>query len=256
MPSATWAVPPRGDETSAGAGDCRHPTSCEMCRPPPTHGRGDVPAFSRSFSLLRAREKTQIVTSTEPRLSGQCRAPMEGRDPIDRLRTKLEAYQRLLLDQRRARDERIRALLTPRARRGIPASGAPELPAALGRHVRPRPPGLRAATHGRLVRKHDRLLAAMRRLFDRPIWLSTRRRAARQLYNHLVRVRRRLGLPAPEPPHRDWYRVSEAAVFLGVSWRTLWRWVASGKLRCHRSPGRHRFFEYRELVRRRNGQRI
>ena len=42
-------------------------------------------------------------------------------------------------------------------------------------------------------------------------------------------------MPAPEPPTRPWYRTCEAALFLGVSIKSVLRWKARGFLRCGRT---------------------
>jgi hypothetical protein len=71
-----------------------------------------------------------------------------------------------------------------------------------------------------------------------------------QFLNRIVRIRRRLGLPTPEPPARRWYRTSDAALFLGVSTKSVLRWTASGFLRCERAGyWAHRYYAVEELVR-------
>ncbi len=68
--------------------------------------------------------------------------------------------------------------------------------------------------------------------------------------NRIVRIRRRLGLPTPEPPARRWYRTGEAALFLGVSTKSVLRWTASGFLRCERAGHwAHRYYAVEELLR-------
>jgi excisionase family DNA binding protein len=113
----------------------------------------------------------------------------------------------------------------------------------------PRPTGMRRATHGRLIRKHNRLLERLRRAPYRPVPGRVRRRIDTLLRNQLRRVRRRLRLPAPEPPRRQWYPVSAAADFLGISGRTLLRWSKAGRIETWQTPGGHRRFHVRDLTR-------
>ena len=122
------------------------------------------------------------------------------------------------------------------------------LPAMLSGRV-PRPTGMRRATHGRLVRKHNRLLERLRRIPYRPVPGRVRRRIDALLRNQLRRVRRRLHLPEPEPPRRRWYPVSAAADVLGISGRTLLRWSKAGRIETWQTPGGHRRFHVRDLMR-------
>ena len=46
--------------------------------------------------------------------------------------------------------------------------------------------------------------------------------------------------PTLEPPARRWYRASDAALFLGVSTKSVLRWTATGFVRCERA-GDERF---------------
>ncbi len=122
------------------------------------------------------------------------------------------------------------------------------LPAMLSESV-PRPAGMRRATHGRLVRKHNRLLQRLRRVPYRPVPGRVRRRIDTLLRNQLRRVRWRLHLPEPEPRRRQWYPVSAAADFLGISGRTLLRWSKAGRIETWQTPGGHRRFHVRDLTR-------
>ena len=66
----------------------------------------------------------------------------------------------------------------------------------------------------------------------------------------IVLRRINMWLPIPEPPARRWYRTGEAALFLGVSTKSVLRWTASGFLRCERAGyGAHRYYAVEELVR-------
>jgi len=113
-----------------------------------------------------------------------------------------------------------------------------------------RPRGLRQRTYERLVDEYNRLLAAIADLPTRSLWPHIQKAYEHQFLNRIVRVRRRLGLPAPGPPDRCWYRTGEAAVFLGVSIKSVLRWTASGLLRCERaSPEAHRYYAIEELIR-------
>jgi hypothetical protein len=53
-----------------------------------------------------------------------------------------------------------------------------------------------------------------------------------------------------QSPHWRWYRTGEAALFLGVSTKSVLRWTASGFLRCERAGyWAHRYYAVEELVR-------
>ena len=113
-----------------------------------------------------------------------------------------------------------------------------------------RPRGLRQRTYERLVDEYNRLLEEIAALPTRELWPHIRKAYEHQFLNRIVRVRRRLGLPAPAPPARPWYRTGEAALFLGVSVKSVLRWTASGFLRCERaSDGAHRYYAVDELLR-------
>jgi hypothetical protein len=107
---------------------------------------------------------------------------------------------------------------------------ASPLPAPLVRLV-PCPAGMRRATHGRLIGKHNRRLRHLQQVPCRPFSDVVRKRIATRLRNQLRRVRRRLRLPEPEPRRRRWYPISAAADFPGISSRTLLRWSAAGASR-------------------------
>jgi hypothetical protein len=51
---------------------------------------------------------------------------------------------------------------------------------------------------------------------NRALWPHLRKAYEDQFLNRIVRIRRRLGLPTPEPSAKRWYRASDAALFLGV----------------------------------------
>src|SRR5712691_6044204 len=114
----------------------------------------------------------------------------------------------------------------------------------------PRPRGLRHATYQRLVKEYNRLLEELAALPKRQLWPRMRKAYEHQFLNRIVRVRRRLGLPTPEPPARRWYRTGEAALFLGVSIKSVLRWTASGFLCCERAGyWAHRYYAVEELIR-------
>jgi hypothetical protein len=76
----------------------------------------------------------------------------------------------------------------------------------------PCPRGLHRATYQRLVNEYNRVLAALTALSNRKLWPHLRAAYEHQFLNRIVRIRRRLGLPTPEPPARRWYRASDADV--------------------------------------------
>ena len=113
-----------------------------------------------------------------------------------------------------------------------------------------RPQGLRHTTYRRLVNEYNRGLDNLAVLPRRRLWPSMRRAYEHQFLNRIVRIRRRLGLPTPEPPTRRWYRTGEAALFLGVSTKSVLRWTASGFLICERVHySAHRYYAVEELLR-------
>ena len=114
----------------------------------------------------------------------------------------------------------------------------------------PCPRGLHPATYQRLANEYNRLLEELAALPKRKLWPHMRKAYEHQFLNRIVRIRRRLGLPTPEPPARRWYRTGEAALFLGVSIKSVLRWTASGFLRCERAGyWAHRYYAAEELIR-------
>jgi hypothetical protein len=96
----------------------------------------------------------------------------------------------------------------------------------------------------------DTALAKLDALPGRKLWPHMRKAYEHQFLNRILRIRRRLGLPTPEPPARRWYRISDAALFLGVSTKSVLRWTSSGFLRCERADyGAHRYYAAEELTR-------
>jgi hypothetical protein len=113
-----------------------------------------------------------------------------------------------------------------------------------------RPPGLRHSTYRRLVNEYNRVLGNLVALPKRQLWPQMRRAYEHQFLNRIVRIRRQLGLPTPEPSVRRWYRTGEAALFLGVSTKSVLRWTASGFLVCERADySAHRYYAVEELHR-------
>ena len=116
-------------------------------------------------------------------------------------------------------------------------------------HVRC-PPGLHRATYERLVRHYNRLLDKLAALPTRRLAPHLRTAYEHQFLNRIVRIRRRLGLRTPTPRSRAWYRSGEAALFLGVSTKSLLRWTVSGFIHCERAgTWAHRYYAVDELVR-------
>ena len=95
-----------------------------------------------------------------------------------------------------------------------------------------RPPSLRESTYRHLVNEYNRVLGKLLALQRRQLWPHMRRAYEHQFLNRIVRIRRQLGLSTPEPPVRRSYRTGEAALFLGVSTKSVLRWTASGFLVC------------------------
>src|SRR5213594_1248564 len=60
-----------------------------------------------------------------------------------------------------------------------------------------RPRGLRQLSYERLVDEYNRLLEEIAALPTRELWPHIRKAYEHQFLNRIVRVRRRLGLPAP-----------------------------------------------------------
>jgi len=121
----------------------------------------------------------------------------------------------------------------------------------LSREFIPRPHALHLATYRRLLRAHARIVAQLEQLPYRHTWPVVRKRLQTEFQNRLLRVRRRLRLRVPRPPTKKWYRIGEAAAFVGVSPKTLLRWTARGRVACQRSPWGHRQrrYRHRDLVR-------
>ena len=99
----------------------------------------------------------------------------------------------------------------------------------------PRPPGLHRATYRRLVREYNRLLTKLAELPRRRLWPHLRKAYQRQFENRILRIRRTLHLPTLHPRAKPWYRTTEAALYLGISAKTLVRWTNRGIVRCHRA---------------------
>lgn len=113
------------------------------------------------------------------------------------------------------------------------------------------PPGLHRATYRRLLREYQRLLTKLEALPRRRLPRYLQRAYQRQFENRILRIRRRLSLPTPQPRTRPWYRATEAALYLGISAKTLLRWTARGRVRCYRAGywGAHRYYAAAELAR-------
>ena len=114
----------------------------------------------------------------------------------------------------------------------------------------PRPRGLHKLTYPRLLRAMRRM-NELDRLSARRLHPLVRRRLQTEFANRLGRIRRRLGLPVGRPRAQTWYRTTDAARLIGVSRKTLVRWVAAGRVQCERADTyRHpRYFHRRELAR-------
>jgi len=115
----------------------------------------------------------------------------------------------------------------------------------------PRPRGLHKLTYPRLLRAMRRMLNELDRLPARRLHPLVRRRLQTEFANRLGRIRRRLGLPVGRPCTQTWYRTTDAARLIGVSRKTLVRWVAAGRVQCERADTykRPRYFHRRELAR-------
>ncbi len=114
----------------------------------------------------------------------------------------------------------------------------------------PRPPGLHRATYRRLIRDYNRVLGKLAELPRRRLWPHLRKAYQRQLDNRIIRIRRVLCLSTPHPRAKPWYRTTEAALYLGISAKTLVRWTDQGLVRCHRAGfGAHRHDAVAELAR-------
>jgi hypothetical protein len=104
-------------------------------------------------------------------------------------------------------------------------------------------------TYQRLVNEYNRVLEELNALPKRALSLHLRKAYEHQFLNRIVRIRRRLKLPTPEPPVKRWYRTSDTALFLGVSTKSVLRWKATGFLRCERWRSAHRYYAHEELLR-------
>ena len=115
----------------------------------------------------------------------------------------------------------------------------------------PRPRGLHKLTYPRLLCAMRRMLNELDRLPARRLHPLVRLRLQTEFANRLGRSRRRLGLPVGRPRAQTWYRTTDAARLIGVSRKTLLRWVAAGRVRCERADAyKHpRYFHRRELAR-------
>lgn len=121
----------------------------------------------------------------------------------------------------------------------------------------PCPPGLHCATYGRLVREYHRLLQKLEDLPNRRLWPHIRKAYQRQFENRIIRIRRVLHLPTPQPRAKPWYRTTEAALYLGISSKTLLRWTNQGIVRCHRAGyWAHRHYTAAELARVRRRMKV
>lgn len=114
-----------------------------------------------------------------------------------------------------------------------------------------RPRGLHKLTYPRLLRAMHRMLKKLDLLPARRLHPLVRRRLQTEFANRLGRIRRRLGPPVGRPRAQTWYRTTDAARLVGVSQKTLLRWVAAGRVRCERAHTykRPRYFLRRELAR-------
>ena len=101
------------------------------------------------------------------------------------------------------------------------------------------------------LRAMRRMLTKLDRLPERRLYPVVRRRLQTEFENRLGRIRRRLGLPVGRPRAQTWYRATDAARLIGVSRKTLVRWVAAGRVQCERAHTyKHpRYFHRRELAR-------
>ena len=105
--------------------------------------------------------------------------------------------------------------------------------------------------HQRLLRATRRTLNELDRLPQRRRHPLVRRRLQTEFANRLGRIRRRLGLPVGRPRAQTSYRTTDAARLIGVSRKTLLRWVAARRVHCERADTykRPRYFHRRDLAR-------
>jgi hypothetical protein len=118
--------------------------------------------------------------------------------------------------------------------------------------------GLHGATYRRLLREHTRLLEKLEGLPHRRLLPRIRLAYQRQFENRIIRIRRALHLPTPHPRARRWYRTGEAALYLGISAKTLIRWTDQGRARCIQPYGfgTQRHYAASELARVRRGMKV
>ncbi len=116
-------------------------------------------------------------------------------------------------------------------------------------HAIPRKPGVHLATYRRLCREHARIVRELAILPTCPLTPIGYKRLRTLYENRLARVRRALRLRVPRPRRKPRYRSGEAARLLGISQKTLLRWVARGEAHCERGGQGHRFFSPREIRR-------
>jgi hypothetical protein len=121
-----------------------------------------------------------------------------------------------------------------------------------------RPPGLHRATYRRLLREYTRLIGKLAALPRRPLRPRMRLAYQRQFENRIIRIRRVLHLPTPHPRARRRYRTGEAALYLGISAKTLIRWTDEGLVRCIRPYGfgSQRHYAASELARVRRRMKV
>ncbi len=119
-------------------------------------------------------------------------------------------------------------------------------------------PGLHRATYARLIREYNRLLAKLEALPQRRLAARMRTAYQRQFENRIIRIRRALHLPTPHPPARRYYRTGQAALYLGISPKTLIRWTAQARIRCERAPdfASRRWYARAELARVRHRMKV
>ena len=99
-----------------------------------------------------------------------------------------------------------------------------------------RPDGMHPQRHKRLLRELERRQQVLEALPGRRMAPHDRKRVATQLRNRSVRIRRALRLPVPHPPVRERYLLGEAARLIGVSTKTLSRWIRQGRVRYEQGP--------------------
>jgi hypothetical protein len=116
-------------------------------------------------------------------------------------------------------------------------------------HAIPRKPGVHLGTYRRLCREHEGVVRQLADLPERRLTPSGSRRLQTLYENRLARIKRALRLRVPGPRRKPRYRSGEAATLLGVSQKTLLRWVARGVAHCVRRGRGPRYFSSREIRR-------